>query len=40
MLSQDIFLGRTYSATSIELTLNHPVYHYKNGAIRLWTGPV
>lgn len=35
-----IFLGRTYSATSIELTLNHPVYHYKNGAIRLWTGPV
>lgn len=35
-----IFLGRTYSATSIELTMKHPVYHYYNGAIRLWTGPV
>ena len=35
-----IFLGRTYSATSIELTINHPVYHFYNGAIRLWTGPV
>ena len=35
-----IFLGRTYSATSIELTLNHPVYYFKNGAIRSWTGPV
>lgn len=35
-----IFLGRTYSATAIELMLNHPVYHFYNGAIRLWTGPV
>ena len=35
-----IYLGRAYSATAIELMLNHPVYHYYNGAIRLWTGPV
>ena len=35
-----IFLGNAYSATAIELMLNHPVYYYKNGAIRLWTGPV
>lgn len=32
-----IHLGRTYSATAIELTIDHPVYHYKDGAIRLWT---
>lgn len=32
-----IFLGNTYSATQVELMLNHPVYYYKNGAIRLWT---
>lgn len=35
-----IYLGIAYSATNIELTLNNPVYHYYNGAIRLWTGPV
>jgi hypothetical protein len=35
-----IHLGRTYSATAIELLLTHPVYHFYNGAIRLWTGPV
>lgn len=35
-----IYLGRTYSATAIEIMMNHPVYYYKNGAIRLWTGPV
>lgn len=34
-----IFLGRAYSATAIELTVNHPIYFYKNSAIRLWTGP-
>jgi hypothetical protein len=33
-----IFLGVAYSATNIELYPNHPVYHYKNGAVRLWTG--
>lgn len=32
-----IFLGRTYSATSVELVIDHPVYYYKDGAIRLWT---
>lgn len=32
-----IYLGRTYSATSIELLMNHPVYYYKNGSIREWT---
>ena len=35
-----IYLGIAYSATNIELVINHPVYYYKNGAIRLWTGPV
>lgn len=35
-----IFLGYAYSATNIELYHTHPVYYYKNGAIRLWTGPV
>lgn len=32
-----IFLGVAYSATNIELELDHPVYYYKDGAIRLWT---
>ena len=32
-----IFLGYAYSATAIELRANHPVYYYKDGAIRLWT---
>lgn len=34
-----IFLGVAYSATNIELELDHPVYYYKDGAIRLWTNP-
>lgn len=34
-----IFLGRADSATLFELTMNHPVYYYKDGAIRLWTNP-
>jgi len=33
-----IFLGTTYSATNIFLEINHPVYEYKNGGIRLYTG--
>lgn len=32
-----IFLGIAYSATNIELVPNHPVYEYKDGAVRLWT---
>ncbi len=35
-----IYLGVAGSATNVELVINHPVYYYKNGAIRLWTGPV
>lgn len=31
-----IYLGIAYSATSIELRIEHPVYYYKNGAIRQW----
>lgn len=32
-----IYLGVATSATAIELYLAHPVYYYKDGAIRLWT---
>lgn len=32
-----IFLGIAYSATSVELFPEHPVYYYKDGCIRLWT---
>lgn len=32
-----IFLGVAYSATNIELLMNHPVFYYKDGAIRLWS---
>ena len=35
-----IFLGIATSATAMELYVNHPVYYYKNGAIRLWTNDV
>ena len=35
-----IFLGVAYSTTSMELTLEHPVYYYKDGAIRNWTNAV
>ena len=33
-----IWLGVAYSATNIELTLEHPIKWYKNGAIRNWFG--
>ena len=33
-----IYLGRAYSATNFEITMNHPVYYYHNGGIRIWTG--
>ena len=32
-----IYLGHTYSATQIELVLDHPAYEYKDGAIRRYT---
>ena len=32
-----IFLGVAHSATAMELTLEHPVYWYKNGRIRQYT---
>lgn len=32
-----IFLGIANSATAVEIVPNHPVYYYKDGAIRLWT---
>ena len=32
-----IYIGRTYSTSALELEMNKPVYHYKNGAIRIWT---
>ena len=32
-----IFLGIAYSATNIELRPEHPVYYYKDDAIRIWT---
>jgi hypothetical protein len=32
-----IFLGVAYSETNVELLNNHPVYYYKDGAIRPWT---
>lgn len=32
-----IFLGISYSTTAMELTLEHPVYWYKNGRVRQYT---
>lgn len=32
-----IYLGIAYSATNIELVINHPVYYYKDSQIREWT---
>lgn len=32
-----IFLGIAYDATHIELYPIHPIYYYKNSAIRIWT---
>ncbi len=31
-----ILLGRTYSATNVELLMKHPIYYYKDGSIRPW----
>ncbi|MEE0870638.1 MAG: hypothetical protein U0L52_04610, partial [Bacteroidaceae bacterium] len=32
-----IYLGIAYSATNVEMVIDHPVYYYKDGAIRQWT---
>ena len=32
-----IFLGIASAATTVEVTLEHPIYYYKGGKIRLWT---
>lgn len=32
-----IFLGIAYSATMMELRIEHPVYEYKDGGLRLWS---
>ena len=32
-----IFLGIAYSETNVEMEMVHPVYYYKNGAVRIWT---
>ena len=32
-----IFLGIAYSATQVELQICHPIYYYKDGALRIWT---
>lgn len=34
-----IHLGVAYSATNIELNLEHPVYYHDGTIIRMWTGP-
>lgn len=33
-----IFLGLAYSATGMELNVEHPVYYHNGTGIRLWTG--
>ena len=35
-----IYLGRTYSATAIEMVMCHPVYYHDGTGIRIWTGKV
>lgn len=34
-----IYLGHTYSNYQVELHATHPVYEYKDGALRLYKGP-
>jgi len=33
-----IYLGHAYATTAVELHVSHPIYCYKDGAIRLWNG--
>lgn len=32
-----IYLGVAYNATNVEMVINHPIYYYKDGAIREWS---
>lgn len=32
-----IYLGIAVSGTTVEMTMKHPIYCYKNGAVRQWT---
>lgn len=34
-----IYFGIAYSATAVEMSLEHPIYYYANSAIRRWVGP-
>lgn len=33
-----IHLGVAVSATTVEMEYYHPIYHYKDGAVRIWNG--
>ena len=33
-----VYLGQAYSTTNIELMFTHPMYEYKNGKIKIYTG--
>lgn len=33
-----IYLGIASSATAVEMSIAHPVYYFKDGSVRLWTG--
>lgn len=35
-----LYLGRAGSTTTLELEVAHPIYEYKDGAIRVWTNTV
>ena len=35
-----IYLGYAYSGYQVDMSIHRPIYYYKNGAIRVWTGPV
>ena len=34
-----IFLGIAYDTTHLELYLQHPIYYFKDGSLRIWTNP-
>ena len=35
-----IFLGHAVDATTVEMTMKHPIYWYKDGEVRQWTNAV